>query len=85
MTIYPLIIYPCKELGCFFRLNGEVLESAPMYADGTCDFNDFGEREISDYAKFMFQGKKRTIKIIERIIIGRITQLSIQLPQGAAL
>jgi hypothetical protein len=62
-------IYPCKELGCFFRLNGKVLESAPMYVDGTFKDEEFGEREIDDNEKFMFQGKLRTIKSIEKIVI----------------
>ena len=68
-----MIIYPCKELGRFFRLNGNVLESAPMYTDGTYNRNEFGEREIDDNEKFMFQGKKRTIKTIEKIISGILT------------
>jgi hypothetical protein len=68
--------YRCEELGCFYRLNGNILESAPMYTDSTYNRNEFGEREINDNEKFMFQGKKRTIKNIEKIIIGIITEMT---------
>lgn len=78
-----MIIYPCKELGCFFRLNGKVLEQAPMFEDGTCDYDNFGEREIDDDDEYMFQGKMRKIKGIEETIIGIITDMTNS--QGAAL
>ena len=70
-----MIIYPCEELGCFYRLNGSVLESAPIHIDGTYDRDEFGEREIGDNVKFMFQGKMRTFKSIENIIIGIISRM----------
>ena len=64
-----MIYYYCEELGCCFRLNDGVLESTPMFADGTFDVDDFGPRDIGDDETCTFWNKELTIKEIEDNII----------------
>jgi hypothetical protein len=57
-----MLVYKAEDLGSFYRLNGNRLECAPMYVDGTFEIKEFGEPEDDGSERVMFQGKRRTLK-----------------------